>query len=285
MKQAYIVCCLLLLISIETYSQSLNGVWQGKLTQEPGGCFPEYFIELQINEFDYFIEGVSYDFYDTATFVKLNFSGTVTGGGKKIIKISEKKILQERIPEECVPCMKTYTLVYARKNNEESLSGQWEGEDMGTIAGCPPGNIYLKRVTSSAFAPKKERKTTLAHTVYVNSPDVHIAFYDNGDVDGDSITVRFDNEAIINNKALSVKPLEANITLQPSKEHQLLVIAETLGKIPPNTSVLVITAGKKRYELMLSANEENNTSIRIIYGYPKSSESELKNLIESNPVK
>ncbi|RZK33021.1 MAG: urate oxidase [Hymenobacter sp.] len=70
------------LLSYSTlWSQDISGIWQGKLTQEPGGCFPEYYIELQIKKSNRDIEGVSYDYYDTSRFVKLNFTGTIEAFG------------------------------------------------------------------------------------------------------------------------------------------------------------------------------------------------------------
>src|SRR5260221_435160 len=149
-----IFCFSAIFISPSTQAQNISGMWQGKLTQEPGGCFPEYFIELQIQADHGDIAGISYDYYDTTKFVKLSFWGTASGGGKKLIRLAEKTILKQQIPEDCIPCMKTYDLTYSRQNNIESLSGKWVGEDIGTIAGCPPGDIFLKRVTKSAITEK-----------------------------------------------------------------------------------------------------------------------------------
>ncbi len=245
-------------------SQDISGIWQGKLTQESGGCFPEYHIELQIQTFNRDIEGVSYDYYDTTKFVKLNFRGSFTSN-KKTITLAEKKVLTERIPEDCVPCLKTYNLVYSKQNNQESLSGRWVGEDMGTIAGCPPGNIFLTRAAKSAFAEKKERKTILAETFIVDSSEVHLAFYDNGIIDGDSITVFFDKQVVVSKKGLSLEPIKVNFTLQPSREYEMVVYADNMGSISPNTALVVVTSGTKRYEILLSSNEEKNASLKFIY--------------------
>lgn len=261
----YLIWPIVFLSFFSVAAQDISGIWQGKLTQEPGGCFPEYYIELQIKTFSQDLEGVSYDYYDTTKYVKLNFSGTITNTGKKSIKIAEKKILKERIPEDCIPCMKTYELVYNRQNNEESLSGTWVGEDMGTIAGCPPGNIYLKKVNKSAFEEKNVRKTVLAQTYYVDSSNVQVSFYDNGTVDGDSISVFFDNKIVVSKKGLSLDPINVTLTLEPSKEYEMVVFAESLGTIPPNTALVVVRSGSKLYEILLSSNEAENSSIKFIY--------------------
>lgn len=62
----YFIYIILFLLITELNAQDLNGIWQGKLTQEPGGCFPEYNIELQIQSDNIEIHGISYDYYDTS---------------------------------------------------------------------------------------------------------------------------------------------------------------------------------------------------------------------------
>lgn len=261
----YLIFILLCFVFSAVEGQNLNGIWQGKLTQEPGGCFPEYFIELQIQTNNKEIDGVSYDYYDTTQFVKLNFSGVYSGNSQKKILITEKKVIKERIPSDCTPCLKTYDLSYSKQNNEESLTGKWAGEDMGTIAGCPPGFIYLKKVKKSAFEEKKLRETELAKVFILDSAALKIDFYDNGVIDGDSVSVFFDNKAVISKRGLSLTPLTVNFTLIPSKEYEMVISAESMGSISPNTALVLITSGTKRYEILISSNEEKNSSIKFIY--------------------
>jgi len=243
---------------------------------EPGGCFPEYYIELQIEADHGDVSGISYDYFDSSRYVKLSFWGTASGGSK-VVRFAEKQILSQQIPEDCVPCMKTYDLRYSRENNVESLTGEWVGQDMGTIAGCPPGKIFLKRAAKSAFEERRKRATQVAQVCYVDSPVVELAFYDNGEIDGDSITVSLDNQIIVSHQALSLSPIRVQLKLDPSREHEVVMHADNLGKIPPNTALVVLTSGVKRYEVLLSASMEENSSIRIICGKQPSSDSELRN--------
>ena len=43
------------------------------------------------------------------------------------------------------------------------------------------------------------------------------------------------------------------------------MLAENLGEIPPNTALMVITAGKERYEVFLSSDEQRNAKVIINY--------------------
>jgi hypothetical protein len=43
------------------------------------------------------------------------------------------------------------------------------------------------------------------------------------------------------------------------------MVAENLGSIPPNTAILIITAGKNRHLLSLSSSETKSARVRIVY--------------------
>ena len=43
------------------------------------------------------------------------------------------------------------------------------------------------------------------------------------------------------------------------------MVAENLGSIVPNTALLIITAGKKKYQLFLSSTEQKSAKVRFVY--------------------
>jgi hypothetical protein len=43
------------------------------------------------------------------------------------------------------------------------------------------------------------------------------------------------------------------------------MVGENLGSIPPNTALMIVTAGKERYRLYLTADEKQNALVRFIY--------------------
>jgi hypothetical protein len=73
-----------------------------------------------------------------------------------------------------------------------------------------------------------------------------LEFYDNGAVDGDSISVFLNNKLVLPASRLENTPLVLNITYDDNLPfNELSMFAESLGTIPPNTAVLVIYDGKK----------------------------------------
>ncbi|HVT85669.1 MAG TPA: hypothetical protein VHD35_10735, partial [Chitinophagaceae bacterium] len=147
-------------LSLASGAQNINGIWKGKLVQEPGGCFPVYNIELQIQIAATKITGVSYHYSDTSNYVKEDFEGTYDSL-KNAIQINEINVITFHVPNDCVPCIKNYSLSFHKGGNEEQLRGNWGGITMGNKVACPPGTLVLTRTVVSAFKPEPKLPPTL----------------------------------------------------------------------------------------------------------------------------
>lgn len=112
----------------------------------------------------------------------------------------------------------------------------------------------------------EERKNKLGNTVVVDNQDVLLEFYDNGQIDGDVISVYKNNELVINKKLLSTEPLTMKLHFtEPGQQINLYTIAETLGETPPNTALMVVTFGGKRQEILLTSDTKTNALTVIEY--------------------
>ncbi|MDE3236774.1 MAG: hypothetical protein KGO81_12525 [Bacteroidota bacterium] len=130
---------------------------------------------------------------------------------------------------------------------------------------APPKDTIQPR---NADLPKVllERKNPLVNTLQVDVQDVKIDYYDNGQIDNDTISVYHNNEEIINHGRLSYTPLSINIHLDEKHPvHEIVTVAENLGDVPPNTALMVITAGKKRFEIFITSDEKRNAKVLIEY--------------------
>jgi len=69
---------------------------------------------------------------------------------------------------------------------------------------------------------------------------------------------------IVNHAGISDKPVTVKIKIDKQQpHHELVMVADNLGSIPPNTSLMIITAGKKRYEIFISSTEQKNAKVVI----------------------
>jgi hypothetical protein len=90
--------------------------------------------------------------------------------------------------------------------------------------------------------------------------------YDNAIMDGDTVSILYNGKLLLSHQLLSEKAIEINLVLDEKKtRHEITLFAENLGSIPPNTALVVITAGDKRYELFASASLEENAVLVFDY--------------------
>ena len=255
MKNKLLILFCLNAACLFSYGQDLSGFWKGSLTMK--GCFPDNNIELQIAIKGENANGDSYHFQDVNNYVKKNFKGSYNSSLKKLT-LQEGLVTTYHIPRNCIICIKKYVLVYSKKGNQEMLSGEWTGNIVNTTVDCQLGTIVLTRVKESAFKEIPEIK--------VDTGEIRLDFYDNAEIDGDSITVLVNKNVVITHQRLTAKPITMHLKIDPQHTFQEIeMIAENLGSIPPNTALLIITAGKKRYRLFLSSSESKSAMVRFVY--------------------
>jgi len=270
----------LLFFYLLSNAQPLTGIWAGKRTQNAGGCFPEYSLELHIiyMKNNSFI-GNAYSF-DKDRYTKINFTGKFNPLNNRMV-IIESAVLQYNVPDNCVPCIKTYDLTFTKNGSSEALLGEWKGHEMGNNHNCQPGKITLARQTKASFPVDVYQNDTLAtlqkdlrlqnrqkelvQTVSIDTSFIHIEMYDNAEIDGDTVTVFLNNTLLLYKKRLTNKPLTLDVNVFPDTDYELMMYADNLGSIPPNTSLMVITAGRKRYQLHLSSSEQKSATVRFRY--------------------
>lgn len=254
-----------MLYSLFSAAQNLNGFWKGSLDMR-GGCFVTNNIELQIHLNADSAYGNSYHYEDIDNYVKKKFTGASFPSSKKII-LQEMYINTYKIPVICRVCIKKYELYYSKKGNEETLSGNWTGYMHETGAYCGTGPITLTRIRESAFKDVPE--------IEVDTGQIRLDFYDNAETDGDSISVLVNGRTVITHQKLSTQAITAFIKVDLNNTFQEVeMVAENLGSIPPNTAMLVVTAGDKRYQLFLSSTTEKSARVRFVYN--KSNNTNLK---------
>lgn len=181
----------------------------------------------------------------------------------KTVILREGIVTTFKIPPTCVVCIKNYTLTYRKDGDREYLTGNWNGTVMNTNQSCQVGTITLSRVKESAFKDIPEIK--------VDTGSIRLDFYDNGIVDGDSITILLNKKVVLTHQRLSAKPITTYLQVDLQNTFvEVEMVAENLGSIPPNTAVLIITSGSKRYRLSLSSTQQKSAVIRFIYDHEAS---------------
>ncbi|MEI9908942.1 MAG: hypothetical protein WDO71_04300 [Bacteroidota bacterium] len=133
----------------------------------------------------------------------------------------------------------------------------------------------MTRIQQSAFKPPTPpilelRKNELVKEIFVDTGSIKLDFYDNGQIDGDTISVFVNGTPVVSGKMLTTKPITTYIRIDLRKTQQeVIMVGENLGSIPPNTALMIVNAGDKRYQLYLTSDEKKNALVRFIYEKPK----------------
>jgi hypothetical protein len=111
-----------------------------------------------------------------------------------------------------------------------------------------------------------QRKNVEQSRIEVNVKTLNLKVYDNAIMDGDTVSILYNGKMLLTHQLLSEKGIELNIELDEKQtRHEITLFAENLGSIPPNTALIVINAGNKRYELFASASLEENAVLVFEY--------------------
>jgi hypothetical protein len=106
------------------------------------------------------------------------------------------------------------------------------------------------------------RKNEAMQNIYFKNDSLILSLYDNGIVDGDTVSVFLNGENIISKQKLKESATKKTIYIsERSDSVELVLFAENLGTIPPNTGLLTIRDGDDIYQVRFSADLQKNATI------------------------
>jgi hypothetical protein len=138
----------------------------------------------------------------------------------------------------------------------------------GTTAKTVPLSITEFPVVAAAqissFNLFKERSKDVSRVLEVDNDTLRLELFDNGQIDGDSVSVFLNNRLLLDKSMLDISGLKLTIRIDTSLAYdELAMFAHNLGNFPPNSALLVLYDGKKRYEIFLNSTLNSTATIRI----------------------
>jgi hypothetical protein len=126
--------------------------------------------------------------------------------------------------------------------------------------------VVKKDTLQEAVKKMIARKNNTISRLPIDVKNIRLDVYDNAIVDGDTVTIFYNGKVLVSKQRLSESPIVINLELdEKAPLHEITLFAENLGSIPPNTALIVVTAGDKRYELHSSASLEENAVLVFEY--------------------
>jgi hypothetical protein len=170
---------------------------------------------------------------------------------KKKVVVKKKPVTVKRAPKKVLPPPAT-----TKTQPETRVKAK-------TI---PRINSPVIRQVRPIFPPPPHflatRTNSLIKQLETEAGEIRLDLYDNGEIDGDTVSIYHNNVLLVSHARLSQKPITFRVDVNAANPyHELVMVAENLGSIPPNTSVMIITAGSKRYRVFISSSEQKNAKV------------------------
>ncbi|MBS1599304.1 MAG: hypothetical protein JST75_13850 [Bacteroidetes bacterium] len=140
-----------------------------------------------------------------------------------------------------------------------------DGRETPTIKASPVQEIKTDQTPQTVEQKFSTRSKTLQTIIPVNGDSVELKFYDNAEIDGDSIALFLNSKLLKEHIGLTDRAYTIKIPVSElESDNELVMVAENLGSIPPNTSLMVAIIGDKRYEARLQSSEGSSAMVRFV---------------------
>jgi hypothetical protein len=174
-----------------------------------------------------------------------------------VVKTEPKAVTVKTEPKEVVVKTEAKAVVVKTESKEAAVKPEPEV----VIVKSEPVKIPETKPKKPA-TDIKSRVIETIQSVNYSADSLMITLYDNGEVDGDTVSVIMNGNVIMPMVGLSTNPVRKTIyTKDITDSIQIVMYAENLGSLPPNTGLLIVNDGKQRYEIRFSGDLKKNAAI------------------------
>ena len=125
-----------------------------------------------------------------------------------------------------------------------------------------PSSVESARPTpESMFAA---RRRVVVAEIPLKGDLLELNFYDHAEIDGDSVAIFHNGNLLQKNILLKAQPFTIRFPVSELPEtNEFTMVAENLGSIPPNTSLVVVYVDGVRHEARLESTESESAVMRF----------------------
>lgn len=254
--------------------EELAGHWTGELTQPGRGLRVAYEMTLDLDvEGDSLIGTSHINFID-----KPNIYGDMVFRSKlkgKSLFYKETDIVNQQLEnKDQYWCIKVGRMKLTQNDSMYFLDGNWEGHSLRNQP-CTPGKLHFEKKKIKIEPeiivdeePEIERSTKVGTVMKFNRKTVKVEIIDHTRVDGDIVSIQYNGEWIVKSEKLTKTPIELELDLVEGKENVLVLFADNLGEIPPNSALVKFFDGRRWRKVVLHSDLNESDVVRLVYVKP-----------------
>jgi len=194
-------------------------------------------------------------------------------------KKKEEVVVQKKEPVTVAPAATTNkpkadtTTVDQKNIAKTTTEPEKKKEDIvkkEVVTVTPPDATANKPKEKTDEAPKliaavnvEKRKSETIQFIEFKSDSLILALYDNGEIDGDTVSVLINGEVIMPKQGLKASAIKKTVYITPAIQDSftLVLYAENLGLYPPNTGLIIVRDGEDSYQVRFSADLQKNVAV------------------------
>jgi hypothetical protein len=148
------------------------------------------------------------------------------------------------------------TLSFINTKNRKDIS-------TSTAANAPVTKPPLAKTPITTKTEIATRRTEKIRDIIFNADSLMLSIVDNGTVDGDTVSLVLNGKIIVEKLGLTSQSFRITIpaNIKQGDSLQLVMYAENLGSIPPNTGLLIINDGNNRHEIRFESDLQKSSAI------------------------
>ena len=156
-------------------------------------------------------------------------------------------------------------VVVTTSKTNPNASGEAFREEKAKAVGTGLAPAPVAASDTAILVAYKQRTREIQTEIEVSGDSLELRFYDNAEVDGDSISLFLDGRMLFQHVKLQASPYIYKLaTDQLANEAELTMVAENLGAIPPNTAFMEAFTNGTRFTARLVSTESSSGVIRLI---------------------
>lgn len=184
---------------------------------------------------------------------------------KSIVKTTPQKSVPtppQAVPKPIVP--EELPIAAAPKVAQQTVKDNYNEKKNLDKSALPAESGKAKNMSDNTKEKLAKRTYQVIKVIEVSEPTIKVDIYDNGQVDGDVVSIYLNEKQLLSSKMLTAQPITLQIKIDNQDEvYDLIMFAESLGSIPPNTALMIVTTPTQRYEINISSNEQTSGAIRF----------------------
>lgn len=203
--------------------------------------------------------------YGVTTLIRRALKNSFPNFNSSVAKTPQKNLLTKKLPDLKDKNRPSFSTSKITEKKQVIVTPKIDSQKMEEqVLKDQVSKSAPKKISTPLFNFEK-RNTNILKTIEVENESIKVDLYDNGEIDGDTISLFLNGKLLASRKKLSDKPLNFTISRDDIEDvNELVMYAENLGSIPPNTALMIVTDGTKRYEVRITSDLQKSGTIRFV---------------------